>query len=101
SRYRANVIAEARESADLLIRRFVEGLSSTTPGAPSLPPLLLEMDPDSFVEAFRQHIDAGSDATINRFIREARRDSSYQQAANPNERAAVLDKLALVAIEAM
>ncbi|MCT6999954.1 hypothetical protein, partial [Salmonella enterica] len=47
SRYRANVIAEARESADLLIRRFVEGLSSTTPGAPSLPPLLLEMDPDS------------------------------------------------------
>lgn len=101
SRYRANIIAEARESADLLIRRFVEGLGPTAPGAPSLPPLLLELDPESFVEAFRQHIDAGSDATINRFIREARRAASYQQSTNPYERAAILDKLALGAIEAM
>lgn len=101
SRYRAGVIAEARESADMLIRRFVDGLGPTAPGAPTLPPLLLEMDPESFIEAFRQHIDARSDATINRFLREARRAAKYQQAADPYERAAILDKFALAAIESM
>lgn len=100
-RYRAGVIAEARESADLLIRRFVEGLTPATPGVPALPPLLLGLDPESFVEAFRQHIDSGSDATINRFVREARRAASYEVTMNPNERAAILDKFALAAVEAM
>jgi hypothetical protein len=101
SRYRARVMAEARESADMLIRRFVEGLGPTSPGVPALPPLLLEMDPESFTEAFRQHIDARSDGTINRFLREARRAANYQQTANPHERGAILDKFALAAIESM
>ncbi|MDF2916441.1 MAG: divergent domain protein [Microbacterium sp.] len=101
ARYRSRLLAEAREGADMLIRRFVESLSASSPGAAALPPLLLEMDPESFVEALRQHIDAGSDATINRFLREARRAGSYNPATDPIERAAILDKFALAGIETM
>ncbi|MCJ1706901.1 helix-turn-helix domain-containing protein [Microbacterium sp. VKM Ac-2923] len=101
SRYRSRLLAEAREGADMLIRRFVESLGPSSPGAPSLPPLLLEMDPESFVEALRQHIDAGSNATITRFLREARRAASYNQTADPDEGGAILDKLALAGIETM
>ncbi|WP_193510174.1 helix-turn-helix domain-containing protein [Cryobacterium sp. BB736] len=101
SRYRVKLAADAREGADMLIRRFVESLGPASPGAPALPPLLLEMDPESFVEALRQHIDAGSDTTVHRFLREARRAANYQPDADPFERDATLDKLALAGIEAM
>lgn len=101
SRYRLRLLAEARESADMLIRRFIEGLGPSTPGIPTLPPLLLEMEPESFVDALRQHIDAGSDPAITRFLREARRAGSYNATADPIKHGAILDKIALAGIEAM
>ncbi|MDY0829636.1 putative DNA binding domain-containing protein [Microbacterium sp. BG28] len=100
SRYRASIIAEAREGLDALIRRVVESTAAPTVGGRTLPPLLIDMDDASFVEALRQHVDSDSDAGIRRLFRDARTAATYKPDIDRTKRGLALDKLALAAIEA-
>lgn len=101
SRYRASIISEAREGLDTLIRRVVESTSVPVAGGRALPPLLIDMDDEAFVEALRQHIDSDSDAGIRRLLRDARTAATYRPDIDRTTRGLALDKLALTAIEAM
>lgn len=101
SRYRASIIAESRDGLDSLIRRVVESTASSAAGGRVLPPLLIDMDDTSFVEALKQHVDSDSDVGIRRLLRDARTMATYTPNIDHTRRGLALNKLALTAIEAV
>ncbi len=76
-------------------------MATPVEGGRVLPPLLMDMDDESFVEALRQHIDSDSDAGIKRLVRDARTAATFKPDIDRSTRSAAIDKLALTAIEAM
>lgn len=98
-RYRANVIAETRESIDLLIAKVVDGLGERT-GEARLIPLAIEMEDSTFAEAIAPYFDNPEGQNkLRRFLRSLRplasigKDRDLQQTA--------LDKLTIVAVQAI
>jgi hypothetical protein len=101
-RYREQVVKEAREGIDALTRGFVEALGQAGTGAPlALPPLLLDADNGTFLEAFRQHLDAPSGIPLQRLLRQAVTVASFTVDGDIPARLNALDKLALAALEAL
>lgn len=100
SRYRTTVIAESRQDIDTLIRTVVESLGSGSDG-PRLPPVALNMEDTTFVEAVDAHLGSkAGKAKLRRFIRSSRPVISL---ANPDDerRDEALTKLAYVAVRAI
>jgi len=101
SRYRANVLAESRQDIDTLIRAVVERLGSSEGEGSVLPPLVLDMEDATFVEAVDLHLGSKKGKVeLRRFVNSSR---AAIAGSNPNESARdrALTKFAYIAIRAV
>lgn len=99
SRYRASVIAETRESIDLLIAKVVDGLGEQTGGA-RLVPLAAEMEDSTFAEAVAPYFDSTEGQNkLRRFLRSLRPLAGI--GADSESQRLALDKLSIVAVQAV
>lgn len=98
-RHRAAVTAETREGVDALIRRVVTSLG--VGNGPDLAPLDLQMDDETFARAVERLIGRrDGEARIRRVLRIARDLISLNQ-TDAVSREAAMDKVAVVAIQAI
>jgi len=101
-RYRDQIVGETRGGVDALTRAFVASLGAPERGQArtSLPPLLLDMENETFAEAFIQHLEATSDVPFRKFLREAISAASFTPTGVLDTRHNALNKLAIAAIQA-
>lgn len=86
---------EARAQADSLIAELAAAMRAGGPG-PAFVPLSVETANDAFGEAVVSHLEAGSDIRLRQFLGQA-----AALASNPDERQAALDKVTILAAQAM
>lgn len=93
SRYRASIIAEARESTDLLIRELVSSMGDAHSGPTPLPPLALDMDELAFGQAIEPYLDTDDgQRRLTRFVRSLRSTASIDNGTDA-ERLKALDRI--------
>lgn len=102
-RYRTQVVAEARQDIDTLVRRVVESLNdgASGGGAEFRIPLAVEMDDATFAEAVEAHF--GSKDRESRLRRFLRKMSNLIAIGNEDteRREEALTKVAIVAVQAV
>lgn len=99
-RYRASVVAEARQDIDTLVRRVVESLNEGG-GRGARIPLAVQMDDATFAEAVEAHFGSKDrERRLRRFLR-TMTDLISLDNANEEEREGALTKVAIIAVQAV
>lgn len=87
---------ETRAEVDSLIADLAAAMRASGGAGPALVPLTVEMADDTFGEAVVSHLDADSDIRLRQFL-----GQTAALISNPDKRQAALDKITILAAQAM
>ncbi|MCZ2849810.1 AlbA family DNA-binding domain-containing protein [Modestobacter sp. VKM Ac-2978] len=87
---------ETRAQVDSLIADLAAALRAGGSAGPALVPLTVEMADEAFVEGVTSYLEADSDIRLRQFL-----GQTAALVSNPKERSSALDKITILAVQAM